>query len=74
MRIWAADDVDALDRTARIVAAHLMLADNDPAVQMRRTDDSDGLWCMEIRSLMSMPPSTRPSAPTGPNPTSDPTI
>lgn len=71
VRIWAADDPDALDRTARIVAAHMWIALGEDAVQMRRTDDSDGLWSLELRSLLCMPPSPRP-APPSPDATTDP--
>ena len=72
VRIWAADDADALDRTPRIGAAHMWIAaQGEDAVQMRRTEDSNGLWSLELRSLLCMPPSPRP-APPSPDATTDP--
>lgn len=69
VRIWCADDPDALDRVGRIFASHMLIATDDDAVQMRRTDDSNGLWSVELRSLLCMPSRTGPTAP---SPTTDP--
>lgn len=69
VRIWVADEPEALDKVGRILAAHMLIALGEDAVQMRRTDDHEGLWSLELRSLTCMPSSTPP---TGPTPTPDP--